>query len=126
VDRIRSSDGQTFRAEHDVTKKCVNILFDEEVEVPINHEIDRRVTKAVKRARQRSLMAEELNEFNMPQCVKHTTFRSTDTSIFKVERDGASKQDTNMAEGEEPVTEKAAKRGCKRTTPVTQDRRFLR
>ena len=30
LDRIRSSDGHTFRVEHDVTKKCVNILFDEE------------------------------------------------------------------------------------------------
>jgi hypothetical protein len=53
VDRIRSSDGHTFRVQHDVTKKCVNILFDMEVEVPINHEIDKCVTKAVKRARQR-------------------------------------------------------------------------
>jgi hypothetical protein len=104
LDRIRSSDGHTFRVEHDVTKKCVNILFDEEVVVPINHEIDKRVTKAVKRARQRSLMAEELNEFNMQQCMQHTTFQSTETSIIKVERDGASKQDTIMAEGEEPVT----------------------
>jgi hypothetical protein len=86
LDRIRSSDGHTFRVEHDVTKKCINILFDEEMEVPINHEIDRRVTKAVKRARQRSLMEEELIEFKMSQCMQHTMFQSTETIIIKEKR----------------------------------------
>jgi hypothetical protein len=88
-DRIRSSDGHTFRVEHDVTKKCINILFDEEAEVPINHEIDRRVTKAVKRARQRSLMEEELIEFKMSQCMQHTMFQSTETSIIKAKKKSA-------------------------------------
>ena len=123
LDRIRSSDGHTFRVEHDVTKKCVNILFDEEVEVPINHEADRRVTKAVKRARQRSLMEEELNEFKMSQRMQHTMFQSTETSIIEVKKDGASKQDTIMVGEEEPVTKKVAKRTCqssaKRTTSAT-------
>ena len=123
LDRIRSSDGHTFRVEHDVTKKCVNILFDEEGEVPINHEIDRRVTKAVKRARQRSLMEEELNEFKMSQHMQHTMFQSTETSIIEVKKDGASKQDTIMVGEEEPVTKKVAKRTCqssaKRTTSAT-------
>ena len=41
LDRIRSSDGHTFRIEHDVTKQCVNIMFDEEVEVTHNKEADR-------------------------------------------------------------------------------------
>jgi hypothetical protein len=49
LDRIRSSDGHTFRVERDVNKKCVNILFDEEMEVPINHKTDRPVSKAVKK-----------------------------------------------------------------------------
>jgi hypothetical protein len=121
--KFLSSDGHTFRVEHDAAKKYVNFLFNREVEEPITNEIDRRVTKAAKRARQRSLMEEELNEFYMPQSMKHTTFQSTDTNIFKVERDGASKQDTIMVGGEEPVTKKAAQTACqrsaKRTTPAT-------
>ena len=96
LDRIRSSDGHTFRVEHDVNKQCVNILFDEEVEVPINKEADRRVTKAAKRAQQRLLMKEELVEFKMSQCKQNTIFQSTETSISKGE--------------EEPVSRKAAKR----------------
>jgi hypothetical protein len=102
-DRIRSSDGHTFRVEHDVTKKCINILFDEEVEVPINHETDRRVTKAVKRARQRSLMEEELIEFKMSQCMQHKMFQSTETNIIKVKK----------------VVKRACQSSAMRTTPST-------
>jgi hypothetical protein len=75
-DRIRSSDGHTFRIEHDVAKQCINIMFDEEVEVPLNKEADRHVTKAAKRAKQRLLMKEEINEFKMSQCQKKTIFQS--------------------------------------------------
>ena len=92
VNRIRSSDGHTFRVEHDATKRCVNILFDGE---------------------------EELYEFNMSQCMKHTMFQSTETSIIEVKKDGASKQDTIMVGEEETVTKKAAKRACQRTVKRT-------
>jgi hypothetical protein len=53
---FRSSDGHTFCVEHDAAKKCVIILFDEEVGEPISHEVDRHANKAAKRARQRSLV----------------------------------------------------------------------
>jgi hypothetical protein len=41
-------------------------------------------------------MEEELIEFNTSQCMKHTMFQSTETSIIEVKRDGSSKQDTFM------------------------------
>jgi DNA mismatch repair ATPase MutL len=121
--KFLSTDGHTFRVEQDATKKYVNFLFNEEVKEPITNEIERRVTKAAKRARQRLLMEEEMNELYMPQCMKPTTFQSTDTNIFKVERNGASKKINIMVGGEEPTTKEAVKRArqssAKETTPAT-------
>jgi hypothetical protein len=77
LDRIRSTDGHTFRVERDVNEKCIKILFDDEI---INHKTDKPVSKAVKRAQQRSLMEEELIEFKMSQCTQHTVPKSTEES----------------------------------------------
>jgi hypothetical protein len=108
--------------EHDTAKKCVNILFNKEEKEPIIHETERRANKAAKRARQRSVVEEELDDFYMQQGMKYSTFQSTDANIFKVERDGASNQVNIMVEEEEPVTKKAAKRArqrsAKKTTPA--------
>jgi hypothetical protein len=86
LDRIRSTDSHTFKVERDVRKNRINIMFDDEMEAPINHKTDRPVSKAVKRAQQRLLMKEELIEFKMPQCTQHTVPKSTETIIMKVER----------------------------------------
>jgi hypothetical protein len=100
--------------EHDAARKYVNFLFNKEEKEPITHEIERRANKAAKRARQRSLVEEELNEFYMPQGMKPTPFRSTDSNIFQVERDCASRQVNIMIGEEEP----AAKNAAKKTTPA--------
>jgi hypothetical protein len=111
-DKFRSSDGHTYtyRVESDVAKKYVTFLFGEEEEEPITHEIDRHANKAAKRARQRSVVEEELDKFYMPQGMMPSTFQSTNGNIFKVERDCASKQVNIMMGGKEPATKKAAKR----------------
>jgi hypothetical protein len=120
--KFRSSDGHTYRVEHDAAKKCVNILFNEEEEEPITHETERGDNKAAKRTRQRSVVKEELDDFYMPQGMKHSTFQSTDANIFKVERDCASKQGDTIIGEEEPATKKAAKRtrqrSAKKATPA--------
>jgi hypothetical protein len=90
--KFRSSDGHTYRVERDAAKKYVTFLFNEEEEEPITHDIDRRANKAAKRARQRLVVEEELDEFYMPQGMKPSTFKSTNGNIVKVERDCASKQ----------------------------------
>jgi DNA-directed RNA polymerase subunit K/omega len=90
-------------------------LFGEEEEEPITHEIDRRANKAAKRARQRSVVEEELDEFYMPQGMKPSTFQSTHSNIFKVKRDCTNKQVNIMIGEEEPATKKAAKRARQRS-----------
>jgi hypothetical protein len=107
--KFRSSDGHTFRVEHDAAKECVNILFDEEVGDPITHEIDRRANKAVKRARQRSVVEEELDEFYMPKDVKPSTLQSTADNNFKVEMNFAARQANYKFGAEEPATNDVAK-----------------
>ena len=112
--KFRSSDGHTYRVESDVAKKYVTLLFGEDKE-PITHEIDKCANKAAKRARQRSVVEEELDEFYMPQGMKPFMFQSTNGNIFKVERDCTSKQVTIMIGEEEPTTKKAAKRARQRS-----------
>ena len=91
---IKSTDGHTYRVERDVSKTRVNILFNDEIEDPINHKTDRPVSKAVKRAQQRLLMKEELIEFKMPQCTQYTVPKSTETVIMKVMRRDCQKSST--------------------------------
>jgi hypothetical protein len=95
--------------EHDVAKKCVNILFDEEVEEPINPEIDRRANKAMKRARQRLVVEEDLDEFYKPEDVKTSTLQSTIDNNFKVEMNFATRQAKYKFGAEEPATKDVAK-----------------
>jgi DNA mismatch repair ATPase MutL len=123
--KFLSSDGHTFRVEHDAAKKYVNFLFNEEVQEPITNEIERRVTKAAKRARQRSLMEEELNEFYMPQSMKPTTFQSTDTNIYKVERDGASKQDNIFKVERDVQASRTTSRSGERSQSTRRQQREL-
>ena len=98
----------------------------------------RRAKKAAKRARQRSVVEEELEEFYMPQEEPETSehleavmsamectyrghrqgmkpykFQSTDGHIFNVERDFAKQQVTFMFGEEEPVTNEMARRDKK-------------
>jgi hypothetical protein len=61
---FRSSDGHTYNVESDVDKQYVTFLFGEE---PITYEMARREKKAAKRAKQRSIVEEELDEFYMPK-----------------------------------------------------------
>jgi hypothetical protein len=133
--KFRSSDGHTYHVESDVAKQYVTFMFVEEEEQPVTNELARRAKKAAKRARQRSVVEEELDEFYMPQeepetseqleavisameCtyrghrqgMKPSTFQSTDGHIFNVERDFANQQVTFMFGEEEPVTNEVAKR----------------
>ena len=86
----------------------INILFDDEMEVPINHKTDRPVSKAVKRAQQRSLMEEELIEFKMSQCTQHTVPKSTETFIIMVVRRACQKSSTRTVSAT-PTPEAPAK-----------------
>jgi DNA replication initiation complex subunit (GINS family) len=92
LDSIKSTDGHTFRVERDVSKNCINILFDDDMEAPFDHKTDRPVSKAVKRAQQRLLMEEELLEFKMSQYMQHTVPKLTETIIMKVVRRACQKQ----------------------------------
>jgi hypothetical protein len=108
--KFRSSDGHTYHVESDVAKQYVTFLFGEEEEEPVTREMVRHAKKAAKRARQRSVVEEELYEFYMPQeepetiehleavmsvmegtyrehrqGMKPSMFQSTDGHIFKVE-----------------------------------------
>jgi hypothetical protein len=130
--KFRSSDGHTYRVECDAAKKYVTFLFNKE-EQPITHEIDRRANKAAKRARQRSVVEEELDEFYMPKDMKPSTFQSTDDNNFKVEMIFANKQVNCKFGAEEQATndvakhiKKAAKRARERsakygTTAMVKD-----
>jgi hypothetical protein len=89
--KFRSSDGHTYHVESDVAKQYVTFMFGEEEEEPITHEMARRAKKAAKRAKQRSVVEEELDEFYMPQGMQLSTFQLTDGHIFKVERDFTNK-----------------------------------
>jgi hypothetical protein len=60
---IKSTDGHKYRVERDVNKTDVNILFNDENEDPPDHNTDRPVSKAMKRALQKQLVKEELIEF---------------------------------------------------------------
>jgi hypothetical protein len=65
--KFRSSDGHTFHVESDVTKQYVTFMFEEEGEEPVTNDMTRRAKKAAKRARQRSVVEEELEELYTPQ-----------------------------------------------------------
>ena len=84
LDRVRSTDGHTFRVEHDAAKKGINIMFDKEVKEPISREVDRRAPKAMKRTRQRSVVEERMDEFFMPKNVKTSTLQPPDDKSFMV------------------------------------------
>ena len=43
---IKSTDGHTYRVERDVSKTRVNILFNDEIEDPINHKTNRPVSNS--------------------------------------------------------------------------------
>jgi hypothetical protein len=119
--KFRSSDGHTYHMESNIAKQYVTFVFGEEEEEPVTHEMDRCAMKAARRARQRSVVEEELDVFYMPheeqetsehleavmsvmectyrgqrQGLKQSTFQSTDGHIYKVERDLANRQVTFM------------------------------
>ena len=80
----RAKNGHTFCFEHDAAKKCINIMFNQEVKEPISCEVDRRTTKAMKRTRQESVVEERMDEFFMPKNVKTSTLQPPDDKSFKV------------------------------------------
>jgi hypothetical protein len=108
LDRVRSTDGHTFRVEHDAAKKCINIMFDREVKEPISCEVDRRTTKAMKRTRQESVVEERMDEFFMPKNVKTSTLQPPDIKSFKV---GAKR----IKKAAKKARQKATKNGAEAT-----------
>ena len=107
--KFRSSDGHTYHVESDVAKQYVTFLFGEEEEEPNTHEMTRRAKKAAKKAKQRSVMEKELDEYYMPKDKKPSTLQSTDDQIFKAERDFDNKQVNFMIGEEEPAINDVAK-----------------
>jgi hypothetical protein len=61
--KYRSSDGHTYHVESNIARQYITFVFGEEEEEPVTHEMDRRAKKAARRARQRSVVEEELDEF---------------------------------------------------------------
>jgi hypothetical protein len=55
-------DGDTFRVVHDAEKKCINIMFDQEMTEPISCKVDKCTSRALKRTRQESVEEERMAE----------------------------------------------------------------
>jgi hypothetical protein len=65
--KFQSSDGHTYHVESDVARQYVTFIFGQEEEEPVTNEMARHAKKAAKRARQRSVVEEALEESYMQE-----------------------------------------------------------
>jgi hypothetical protein len=112
LDRVRSKDGHTFRVVHDAAKKCVNIMFDQEMKEPTSCKVDRCTPKAMKKTRQESVEEERMYEFFMPKNVETSTLQPPDIKSFKV---GAK----HVKKAAKKARQKATKNGAEATMEDT-------